>query len=86
MADDFTTALLKLISAQLYVSLQLQIANDLFGCGFCSLSQTERLAVERAMHEQIGPQFRQISPEWLGAGAQSAFEAGFRGPAPTTQG
>jgi len=82
--SEFDTNLLRMIAAELWFSNRLQVARDLFGRGYLSLSPTEKGVVEQTVFGVLGADYNLITAEWLQA--QKAQQAmGFQAPIGTAQ-
>jgi hypothetical protein len=82
--SEFDTNLLRMIAAELWLSNRLQVARDLFGRGYLSLSQTEKTAVEQTVFAILGADYNLITPEWLQA-QRTQQPMGFQAPTGTGQ-
>ena len=65
MEDKFETNVLRLISAELYLSLGLQAAREMFGKSFFSLGAGEQAAVNQAVFAGVSGNYQAMTPEFL---------------------
>ncbi len=80
--ESFDTNLLRMIAAELWLSLRLQVARDLFGKGYLSLSAVEKSSVDQVVFATIAADFQTLTPDFLQT--QKAGEpVGFQAPAGT---
>jgi hypothetical protein len=79
---DFDTNLMRAQLAATWFSLCLQVARDLFGKGYLSLSAPEKSAVDQIVLAQVGSNYQAITPEWLAA-QQARPAMGFQAPTGT---
>lgn len=82
MADEFDTNLMRMIAAELYLSLSMQAAREMFAKGYFALGAGERAAVDEAVVGAVGGNFRLITPALLKAQAQ-AQPVGFQAQSTT---
>jgi hypothetical protein len=82
--SEFDTNLLRMIAAELWFSNRLQVARDLFGKGYLSLSPTEKGAVEQTVFAVLGADYNLITAEWLQA-QKAQQPMGFQAPTDTSQ-
>lgn len=61
--EVFRTNLMRLLSAQLEVSLSLHAAQALFGKGYPALSLAEQVAVDNWVFGAVGARFQRTTPE-----------------------
>jgi hypothetical protein len=79
---EFETNLMRAQLAANAFSLGLQVARELLGKSYLSLSQTERAAVDQVVLAQLAANYQAITPEWL-ATQQVRQPVGFQGPTGT---
>lgn len=82
MTDEFAQNLMRAQLAATWFSLSLQVARELFGKSYLSLSQHERVAVDQLVLAQVGANYQAITPEWLAA-QQARPQMGFQAPTGT---
>ena len=85
------TCLLRWISAELYFSLGLQAARDMFEKGYSSLSQIEKIAVDNWVAGVVRANYQSMTPELLAPPSPVAETpkgkqpVGFQDPNPKAQ-
>jgi hypothetical protein len=84
MADEnFPTNVLRMIAADLHLLTAMTASREMFGRGYFSLGNAERLAVDQAVLNLAGSNYREITPEFL-AGQEPRQQAGFGIPKTAT--
>ena len=78
--DDFATNLMKLACAQLQITLDLQMAQDMFGKSYHSLGNMEKIAVDHAVQGMVVAMYHNLTPEYLRTQPQTQQPVGFQGP------
>jgi hypothetical protein len=76
-----------MIAAEMHFQSAILCAREMFGRGYFSLGQTEKIAVDQAVNGFVGSNYREITPEFL-AGQESRQPVGFGIPkaSPSTSG
>jgi hypothetical protein len=62
---EFETNLLRLIAAQIYFSLAMTAAREMFGRSYFSLGLPEKQAVDQALLGALAANYQSITPELL---------------------
>jgi hypothetical protein len=79
MPDEFDTNLLRMIAAEFWFSLRLQVAREFLGKNYLSLSVPEKSSVDQLVFGTISGDYQTITPDWLRT--QKASEpVGFQAP------
>ena len=78
--DNFDTNLLRMIAAELWLSLRLQVAREFLGKSYLSLSAAEKNSVDQIVTGTIGADYQAITPHWL-LRTQKTQPVGFQAPA-----
>ena len=82
MAASFETDLLRLLCAELYLSLGMQTARELFGKSYFALGAGEKQVVDDMVLRTVGSNYQATTPEWLGTVTQSRSVGFQAGPTP----
>ena len=81
MAEEkFETNVLRLIAAEIYFSLSMNAAREMFGKSYFSLGAVEKAAVDQAVLQAVGANYLAMTPEWLAT--PQAQPVGFQSPKP----
>lgn len=64
-SDDFRIDLLRVIAAELYFSVGLQAARDMYGKSYASLGLAEKNAVDQFVMAQVAANYNALTPEFL---------------------
>jgi hypothetical protein len=81
MTDEkFETNLLRVVAAELYFSLGLQAAHEMYGKSYFALGVGEKAAVDQTVLAAVGGNYRAMTPEFL-RGQASKPPVGFQAPA-----
>ena len=68
---EFETNLLRMIASELYFSLGMQVAREMFGKSYFSLGTGEKAAVDQMVLAQVGGNYQTLTPDFLkGAGTK----------------
>ncbi len=81
MTDEFQTNLLRVVAAQMYFSLALQAAREMYDKSYFALGVLEKTAVEQAVLAAVGGNYQAMTPEFL-KGQAPKPPVGFQPPAP----
>jgi hypothetical protein len=73
----FDTNLLKMIAAELYFSVGMTVAREMYGKSYFALGVLEKAAVDQAVFAGVGANFQNITPELL-KGATLDSKVGFQ--------
>jgi hypothetical protein len=74
MAEEkFETNLFRLIAAEVYFSLGLQVSREMFGKSYFSLGNGEKAAVDQAVLAAVAGNYQVLTPEFLKAQAAKAI-------------
>jgi hypothetical protein len=66
MTDEkFETNLLRVVAAELYLSLGLQVAREMYGKSYFALGIGEKAAVDQTVFAQVGANYQAMTPEFL---------------------
>ena len=79
--ENIETNLLRVIAAELYLSLGLQTAREMYGKSYFALGVGEKAAVDQAVLGAVGGNYQAMTPEFLKIQA-SKPPAGFQAPTP----
>jgi len=63
--ENFPTNLLRMIAAEAHFQSTLIAAREMFGRGYFSLGQTEKIAVDQAVIGFVGSNYMELTPELL---------------------
>ncbi len=63
--DKFELNLLKLVAAELYFSLGMRAAREMYGKSYFSLGVGEKLAVDQAVHQTVQANFQGLTPDFV---------------------
>ena len=66
MADDkFELNLLKMVAAEIYFSLGMQAAREMYGKSYFSLGVAEKVAVDQMVHQSVTANFQALTPDFV---------------------
>jgi hypothetical protein len=80
--ENFTVNLLRLVAAQLWVSLGLQTAREMYGKSYFSLGAGEKAVVDQAVNTMTAGNYQLLTPAYLAAQNPKA-PMGFQVPTAT---
>jgi hypothetical protein len=83
--EKFEISLLRFVAAELYFSLGLQVAQEMYGKSYFSLGLGEKAAVNQAVLGAVGGTYQTMTPEFLMAQVPKP-PVGFQPPAQTGTG
>ncbi len=82
MSNEFDTNLLRMIAAELYFSLGIQAAREMYGKSYFSLGVGEKAAVDQAVLAAVGGNYQAMTPDFL-TGPATKPPVGFQTPTPS---
>lgn len=82
--SEFEANLLRMIAAELWLSNRLQVARELLGKSYLSLSVAEKGTVDQLVFGTLAADYQTITPEWLLA-QKAQQPMGFQAPAGTAK-
>jgi hypothetical protein len=63
--ENFSTNLLRLVAAELYFSLGMQAAREMYAKSYFALGIGEKAAVDQAVLAQVGGNYRTLTEDFL---------------------
>jgi hypothetical protein len=63
--QQYETKLLRFLVAQLYFSLGMQVAREMYGKGYFSLGVAEKVAVDQMVHQSVGANYEGLTPDFV---------------------
>jgi hypothetical protein len=83
MADEnFTVNLIRMLAAELHFQNVLSASREMFGKGYFALGIAEKAAVDQAVLNMVGSNYRDITPEFLGQAERQPVGFGIPKPEP----
>ncbi len=76
--NSFDQNLLRMIAAQMYVLVSLQVSRDMFGKAYTALSETERAAVNKVSFDLVSGNYTPLTPDFLQATTQNPMGFGYK--------
>lgn len=75
--DNFQTALLRLLAAEMWTLISMNAAREMFGKSYFALGVAEKSALDHMIASNIASNFGGISPEFLRSPQPQPLVAGF---------
>lgn len=72
--DNFQTNVFRLLAAELFLSLAMNAARDIFGKGYFALKPNEREAVDGAVRQAVAAGYGNLTPSLLAEQLQASLK------------